>query len=140
MSLTPEQIEGDGALQQAARATAAEPVPVSALRDGIANAVQERGWTRWSERRPPNARGSYRYRAAFDLLGVPVTAEWNEEMHLCGMGYGDSEWWPLSPCRWDGYRRYITIDNLEWSLCADDDPPGVVWHGLNLLPCPFTGK
>lgn len=102
--------------------------------------TQEREWTRWSDQRPPNARGVYRYRASFDLLGLPVTAEWEEEMHLCGMGYSDSEWWPLSPCYWNGYRRYITNDTLEWSSVRSYDQPGVLWQGLDLLPCPFTGK
>jgi hypothetical protein len=101
--------------------------------------LQQREWTKWSDHRPPNARGAFRYRATFDLLGVTVTPEWTEEMTLCGMGYSDSEWWPLSACRWDGYRRYITIDNLEWSAVSAYDPDGIVWNGLDLDPCPFTG-
>jgi len=56
------------------------------------------------------------------------------------MGYSESEWWPLRPCHWDGYRRYITNPTLEWSPLQAYDPDGVVWHGLDLLPCPFTGK
>lgn len=113
-----------------------EQVPVV---DAVA-VSQEREWTRWSDQRPPNAAGEFRYRASFNLLGLPVTAEWTEKMHLCGMGYGDSEWWPLRPCHWNGYRRYITIDNLEWSPVTAYDPADIVWHGLDLLPCPFTGK
>lgn len=101
---------------------------------------QQREWTLWSDQRCPNAQGSYRFRASFTLLGVPVTAEWTEELRLCGMGYGESEWWPLRPCYWDGYRRYITNSTLEWSPVQAYDPEHVVWHGLDLLPCPFSGK
>lgn len=102
--------------------------------------TQEREWTRWSDQRPPNERGSYRYRATFPFLGLTVTAEWTEEMRLCGMGYGDSEWWPITPCHWNGYSRYITNPTLEWSSVQAYDDDGIVWHGLDLLPCPFTGK
>jgi hypothetical protein len=107
---------------------------------GAQDSGVEREWTLWSEQRAPNERGSYRYRATFPFLGLTVTAEWTEEMHLCGMGYGDSEWWPLSSCHWNGYQRYITHKGLEWSPIREDDPDDIVWSGLDLLPCPFTGK
>lgn len=118
-----------------------EPSPaVSAVPVTIANAeTQEREWTLWSDQRPPNAPGEYRYRATFALLGLTVTAEWTEKMHLCGMGYADSEWWPLSPCHWNGYSRYMTHKGLEWSPLQAYDPEGIVWTGLDLLPCPFSG-
>ena len=99
-----------------------------------------REWTLWSDQRPPNAGGSYRYRATFPLLGLTVTAEWTAEMRLCGMGYGDNEWWPQHLHHWDGYRRYITHKGLEWSPLQASDPEGIVWHGIDLLPCPFTGR
>jgi hypothetical protein len=102
--------------------------------------IQEREWALWNVQRCPNERGSYRFRASFDFLGLPVTAEWTEELRLCGMGYGDSEWWPLNACRWDGYNRYITNPSLEWSPLHAYDSAGTVWHGIDLLPCPFTGK
>ena len=111
------------------------PVPAS-----IPCAIQEREWTLWRDQRCPNERGSYRFRAKFQLLGLPVTAEWTEELRLCGMGYGESEWWPLRPCYWDGYKRYITNKTLEWSPLQAYDPERIVWEGLDLLPCPFTGK
>lgn len=116
--------------------TAPDP---AAIAKGLTKA-QEREWTLWAEQRPPNAHGSYRYRATFPFLGLVVTAEWTEEMHLCGMGYGDHEWWPLRSCYWDGYRRYITIKGLEWSPLTAYDTDEIVWHGLDLLPCPFTGR
>jgi hypothetical protein len=102
--------------------------------------AQEIEWTRWADQRTPNASGSYRFRATFPFLGLTVTAEWTEEQHLCGMGYGDGEWWPPRPCYWDGYRRYITNDTLEWRPLQAYDPEGVIWYGIDLLPCPFTGK
>ena len=101
---------------------------------------EDRVWTKWTDKRPPNESGAYRYRASFDLLGAPVTAEWEEKMHLCGMGYSESEWWPLSSCYWNGSCRYITNSTLEWSPIDKSDGPGIVWHGLDLKPCPFSGE
>jgi hypothetical protein len=120
----------------------AEPAAQSQAKPAVSNASseQEREWTLWSDQRTPNAEGTYRFRATFPFLGVTVTVEWEEEQRLCGMGYGDSEWWPLRPCYWDGYRRYITNNTLEWSPVHAYDSPGIVWHGLDLLPCPFTGQ
>lgn len=97
-------------------------------------------WKKWNDERAPNERGSFRYRVRADILGAVLTPEWTEEMVLCGMGYGANEWWPVRLCHWDGYRRYITHSGLEWSEVRNDDPPGVVWNDLDLLPCPFTGK
>jgi hypothetical protein len=99
-----------------------------------------REWTRWKDQRAPNARGIYRYRVRAEILGAVVTVEWSEEMTLCGMGHAESEWWPLRSCRWNGYQRYITHEGLEWSTILPSDPDGIVWHGLDLLPCPFTGQ
>lgn len=101
--------------------------------------MTERKWTLWSDQRPPNECGTFRYRVRANILGIVVMPEWSERMSLCGMGYADSEWWPLTPCHWDGYQRYITHKGLEWSEPRDDDPKGVIWGGINLLPCPFTG-
>ncbi len=100
----------------------------------------DRVWTKWADERPPNEAGTFRYRVRAEILGMIVTPEWSEKMELCGMGYGEREWWPLTSCYWDGYRRFITHAGLEWSLPRDDDAPDVTWHGLELLPCPFTGK
>lgn len=97
------------------------------------------GWKRWADERPPSGPGVYRWRATVEVLGKTLTPEWTEKMERVGMGYGDPEYWPLSPCHWDGYRRYMTAD-VEWRELRDDDPEGVVWHGFNLLPCPFSGK
>lgn len=99
----------------------------------------DREWTLWSDHRPPNAPGRHRYRVRANICGMVMQPEWTEEMRLCGMGYSDSEYWPLVSCRWDGYQRYITHKGLEWSPLQEQDPAGIVWGGLNLLPCPFTG-
>jgi hypothetical protein len=56
------------------------------------------------------------------------------------MGYSDSEYWPLRPCHWDGFRRYMTHKGLEWSPLQAYDPEGIVWTDLDLLPCLFSGK
>jgi hypothetical protein len=99
----------------------------------------DRVWTKWSDERPPNEPGEYRYRIRAKICGMVMQPEWTEKMHYCGMGYGDAEYWPLTPCHWNGYSRYITHEGLEWSPVQDSDPAGVVWGGLDLLPCPFTG-
>lgn len=112
---------------------------VDLKKQDISAAEPGRKWTLWSDSRPPNASGSYRYRCRCEILGLVLTPEWTEKMTLCGMGHGDSEWWPLSPCHWDGYQRYITHAGLEWSEISPNDPEGVVWGGLDMLPCPFTG-
>ena len=116
------------------------PVNAAEVLDRTVDGEQKREWTLWSDQRCPNARGSYRFRATFPFLGLTVTAEWTEELHLCGMGYAESEWWPLKPCYWDGYQRYITNKTLEWSPVQAYDTDEIVWHGLDLMPCPFTGK
>jgi hypothetical protein len=102
--------------------------------------AQMRTWIKWSEKRPPNERGTFRYRVTAEILGMTLSPEWSEEMSLCGMGYSESEWWPVRLCHWDGYTRKITHPSLEWSSPQESDAPGVTWHGLDLLPCPFTGK
>lgn len=99
----------------------------------------ERAWTRWSDSRPPNAPGKHRYRVKAKILGLDLMPEWTEAMTLCGMGHGDNEWWPLTSCHWDGYRRQITTPDLEWSEHQESDADTIVWGGLDLLPCPFTG-
>ena len=101
--------------------------------------MSERKWTLWSERRPPNEDGLFRYRVRANILGLIMRPEWTEKMHLCGMGFDDAEYWPLSPCRWNGSRRYITHAGLEWSPIEHDDSGDVFWGEINLLPCPFTG-
>lgn len=105
---------------------------------------ENRTWTKWLDKRTPTDDKMYRFRAYANILGTDMWVEWSEKQQLCGMGYSDSEYWPPTmPCTWDGYRRYITNKTLEWSELIDTDSKDsddVAYHGLNLLPCPFTGK
>ena len=100
-------------------------------------------WVKCSSQRPPNRSGSFRFRITAEILGLELAPEWTEEMHLCGMGHSEREWWPLSTQHWDGYRRYFTGD-FEWRELTDKEAEvegqNIVWHGLDLLPSPFTGK
>ncbi|SFI15100.1 hypothetical protein [Albimonas pacifica] len=96
-------------------------------------------WTSVSEQRPPNKPGKVRLRITEKILGLVMTPEWTAEMQLVGMGHFASEYWPQGATNWDGYRRTF-ISEYEWSPSHDEDSEGVVWHGLGLLPCPFTGK
>lgn len=101
-------------------------------------AVTTAEWLKCKQVAPPNEKGFVRVRITKEILGLEMTPEWTTEMGFCGMGYKDSEWWPSGIHRWDGYRRYF-IGDYEWRPAIDADQDGVIWHGLELLPCPFTG-
>ncbi|EPX84749.1 hypothetical protein [Salipiger mucosus] len=96
-------------------------------------------WMRCREHRPPNEPGEIRVRVTEEILGLVMTPEWTTEMRLCGMGFGESEWWPNELCHWNGSRRRFIAD-YEWRPVLDGDPKGIIWHGLDMLDCPFTGK
>ena len=102
--------------------------------------MNDRIWTKWSDKRTPNDDKTYRFRVYANILGTNMSVEWSEKQRSCGMGYADPQYWPMMPCHWDGYRRYITHASLEWSESIVGDSEDVVFHGLNLLSCPFTGK
>lgn len=94
-------------------------------------------WTLWSERRPVDTETRYRWRIAPKLIcGMMLRPEWTEKLRLHGMGHYESEWWPTS--RWDGYQRTVP-ESLQWRP-AQDEEVDIMWGGLDLLPCPHTGK
>lgn len=97
-------------------------------------------WILWSVARPIDTKALYRWRICTAvILGLPMRPEWSEKLHKCGMGYAESEWWPLFS-NWNGFQRSVH-PKLEWRLAAENEPEGnVFWGGLDLLPCPFTGK
>jgi hypothetical protein len=97
-------------------------------------------WTKWTDKRPDDQKLSYRWRvSARIILGMMLRPEWTGNMRLVGMGYGEPEWWPPFS-NWDGYSR--TVDpSLEWRLASEGEGENnILWGGLELLPCPFTGK
>lgn len=109
-------------------------------------------WKRWYDERPPNERAILAFRLRdVVVLGATVTVEWVDELHCCGMGYADAEWWP-GWSHWNGYDRSLPKD-LEWRRptpieykhCAEayshQRPTDVTYTGPNvaLLPDPFTG-
>lgn len=104
---------------------------------------RETEWTKCSNKRPPNHAGKFRFRITADILGIVMAPEWTADMQSCGMGYGDNEWWPEGLHHWNGARRYFTAD-FEWreltSSEADADEKNIVWNGLDLADCPFTGR
>ncbi len=87
----------------------------------------------------PQERCDIRVRCTAKILGLEMTPEWTTGMRLCGMGHGPNQWWPDGLHHWNGYRRYF-IAPYEWREIEEGDADGVTWHGLDLLPCPFTGK
>jgi hypothetical protein len=101
--------------------------------------TKNRTWEKWKVERTPDDNRVYRFRTYANVLGTDMWVEWSEQQCLCGMGFYASQYWPIGPCYWDGYRRYMTSD-IEWSESIDGDSKEVIFHGLNLLPCPFTGK
>lgn len=112
------------------------PPPAPAVAEMVA---PDTDWTLWYERRPVDTQALYRWRiASRKICGMELRPEWSGKLHLCGMGYGASEWWP-SGSHWDGYRRTMP-KSLEWRLAKAEEPEGTIfWGGLDLLPCPFTG-
>ena len=97
---------------------------------------------KWYDERPKNEYGVYRFKTGYkNILGMQLMPEWTEEMHCCGMGHGNPEWWPLFSY-WDGWNRTVP-DDLEWRELEENESKkdkNLIYHGLNLLNCPFTGK
>lgn len=95
-------------------------------------------WTAWAERRPMDPKALYRWRIPPRMIcGVMLQPEWSSKLVLCGMGYDDAEYWPEGSS-WNGYVRSVA-KGLEWRL-AEPEETEIVWHGLDLLPDPWTGK
>lgn len=95
-------------------------------------------WTLWSEQRPTDTAAAYRWRIpARVILGLEMRPEWTDKLSHVGMGYSDREWWP-GCSHWDGCRRTVSA-GLEWRPAADGETD-ILWGGLDLLPCPFTGQ
>ena len=97
-------------------------------------------WTLWSEQQPTDAKLVYRWRIpAQEILGLVMQPEWSEKLFspLC-----QPDIYFPSCARWDGWKWHIP-NGLEWRVASPNEPEGekgVVWGGLDLLPCPFTGK
>lgn len=95
-------------------------------------------WTLWSEIRPTDPTVTYRWRIPVKkICGMMLRPEWSSKLSLVGMGYAENEWWPLFS-DWNGYTRSVKA-GLEWRV-AEPDEKGVLWSGLELSPCPFTGN
>lgn len=107
-------------------------------------------WTRWYSQRPPDPedgkpRPLYWWRVGeCKILDLVLSPEWTGKLSFCGMGYSPGEWWPPHS-HWDGYNRTVP-KNTEWALASLDPTPEqlrastVVWRGLELEPCPWSGK
>lgn len=110
--------------------------PGSASRTTRADAIEVMEWTRWNDHRPTDHKAQYRWRVSpREILGLTMQPEWTVKLKCVGMGYSN-EWWP-DCSRWDGYRR--TVDSsLEWRMAKDYEIEPT-FHGLELLPNPFTG-
>lgn len=96
-------------------------------------------WKRWYDERPTDHKIKYRWRLGKprNICGKDLTPEWTAPLELCGMGWGPNEWWP-EYSNWDGYKRTVPRD-LEWRPMAEGESEETIYHGFNLLPCPFTG-
>lgn len=111
--------------------------PGSASRTNSSDAAEAAAWTRWYDQRPADHKAQYRWRVSpRKILGLTMQPEWTDRLCIVGMGYADNEWWPAGS-NWDGYRR-STDRSLEWRLAKDCETEPV-FHGLELLPNPFTG-
>ncbi|MFG1399925.1 hypothetical protein [Roseixanthobacter pseudopolyaromaticivorans] len=108
-----------------------------ASRANSADAGEAVTWMRWYDQRPTDHKAQYRWRVSpRKILGLTMQPEWTCRLRCVGMGYGDNEWWP-DGSDWDGYRRSID-HSLEWRLAKDCETEPT-FHGLELLPNPFTG-
>lgn len=108
-------------------------------------------WINCRDRRPTDPSILYRFRLAqpTNILGLMLQPEWIDRLHYCGVGHGN-EWWPPYS-DWNGWSRSVHKD-LQWQptdYTIELDckklvlPLGVqreIWHGFDLLPCPFTGR
>ena len=96
-------------------------------------------WKLWAKERPPDGEKKYRWRIPEQMvLGMNLRPEWVAKLESVGMGYSDNEWWPLFS-HWDGYRRTIP-KGTEWRDLEEGEDEAIIWNGLDLLPCPFSGK
>lgn len=97
-------------------------------------------WTLWYNERPTDHTIKYRWRLAEPrtICGKMLQPEWTDELVLCGMGYGPSEYWPEFS-DWNGYVRSVP-KNLEWRKMIEGESQETIYHGFNFLPCPFTGN
>lgn len=97
----------------------------------------ESPWTLWSVTRPTDLKLSYRWRIpTCDILGLSLRPEWTDQLHSRS-GLGDIEYWP-GCAHWTGWRHEIP-PGLEWRVAGPDEK-AIFWGGLDLLPCPFTGR
>ena len=102
------------------------------------------GWTLWRvDCRPPSRLGGDPIRwLAQDVpcLGRRMDVEWTDKQSYCGMGYGPHEWWPPGS-HWNGSSRRLYA-RYWWKELPEGDSGEMrcVYHGLYLLPCPFTGN
>ncbi len=94
-------------------------------------------WTLWASQRPTDTTLPYRWRIHRSMiLGLALRPEWTEKMTLRGT-LRENEYWP-DCAHWTGWRNVVE-DSLEWRV-AQPDETHIHWGGLDLLPCPFTGK
>ncbi len=99
-------------------------------------------WTKWVDRRPTDTEKFYRWRVSpRPILGMELQPEWSDKMWGCWDGNKPKEFFPPHS-RWNGWSRDVD-PSIEWRECTEDEArekAPIKWNGLNLLPCPFTGK
>ena len=102
-------------------------------------------WINCLDQRPADPSILYRFRLAepTNILGLMLQPEWIDRLQFCGVGRGN-EWWPPYS-DWDGWSRSVH-KKMQWQATGYKElmpPSGVqreIWHGFDLLPCPFTGR
>lgn len=111
---------------------------MTAPQDTVSGELLPCAWRLWSEVRPTDTKAAYRWRVPERMIcGMMLRPEWSGKLRLVGMGYDENEWWP-GGSHWNGYVRTVA-NGLEWRF-AEEGEVDPVYHGLELLPSPFTGR
>ena len=99
-------------------------------------------WKLWTEERPKDTSKLYRFRASWqNILGLELRPEWTDEIVLNPRWGADlDDFYPHSFLNRKSLRKRRDIEWREALPNEIEGHKGVFWNGLDLLPCPFTGK
>ena len=98
-------------------------------------------WKLWTKERPKDFSKLYRFRVSWqNVLGLELRPEWTDRL-IPDPSYDRKP--PYYPSTFNYRASLCKRTDIEWREAIPDEPEGhggVFWNGLDLLPCPFTGK
>lgn len=98
-------------------------------------------WEFWSDSKPTNIALLYRFRIPRrEILSLEMQPEWTSSLKQ--LPWDKSLLIPEFIPIWQKKKEFGEIpQGLEWRVATESEPEySVSWHGLDLLPCPFTGE